>query len=228
MWRRSRRLAWSGESGFALMETVAALVLLEIIAMAAVGLITVSLTTEGNSRQRVLAEQIAASQIEAIRQLPYTSVGLVNGNPGGTVAATKSISIGALSATRDDADPVGDRRHPERVRHEGGLQARHGDDQPSERREATDAADDLRRPGEPGLVRRPEQGDRPGAGDGHGNQPARGRRAREPADRSERAPERHHRRERHGRLSRADREPGERRAGLLRPRGHSAHRATAR
>ena len=100
MWRRSRRLAWSGESGFALMETVAALVLLEIIAMAAVGLITVSLTTEGNSRQRVLAEQIAASQIEAIRQLPYTSVGLVNGNPGGTVVASKPISIGALSATQ--------------------------------------------------------------------------------------------------------------------------------
>jgi hypothetical protein len=99
VWRRSRCLAWSGESGFALMETVAALVLLEIIAMAAVGLITVSLTTEGNSRQRVLAEQIASSQIESIRQLPYTSVGLVNGNPGGTVLATKTISIGALSAT---------------------------------------------------------------------------------------------------------------------------------
>ena len=47
----------------------------------------------------MLAEQIAASQIESIRQLPYTSVGLVNGNPGGTVVASKSISIGALSAT---------------------------------------------------------------------------------------------------------------------------------
>ena len=83
------------------METVAALVLLEIIAMAAVGLITVSLTTEGNSRQRVLAEQIAASQIEAIRQLPYTSVGLVNGNPGRHGRRrSKSISIGALSATQ--------------------------------------------------------------------------------------------------------------------------------
>ena len=99
MRRRSRRLAWSGESGFALIETVAALVSSRSSRWPPSGLITVSLTTEGNSRQRVLAEQVAGSQIESIRQLPYTSVGLVNGNPGGTVVATKSISIGALSAT---------------------------------------------------------------------------------------------------------------------------------
>ncbi|MFI5101405.1 MAG: hypothetical protein ACHQE5_12980, partial [Actinomycetes bacterium] len=76
-----------------------ALVVLEIVGMSAVGLITSSLTVEGASRQRVLAEQLASSQIESIRQLPYTSVGTVNGNPGGTVAATTNIAVGALKAT---------------------------------------------------------------------------------------------------------------------------------
>lgn len=95
--RLLRRLRRDG--GFTLIETVVALVVLEIVGMSAVGLITASLTVEGGSKQRVLAEQIAASQIESIRQLPYTSVGTVNGNPGGTVAATIPIATGALKAT---------------------------------------------------------------------------------------------------------------------------------
>ena len=80
-----------------------ALVVREIGGMAAIGRITTSLTVEGFSKQKVLAEQVAASQIEAIRQLPYTSVGTVHGNPGGTVQPTVAISTGSLSGTETTA-----------------------------------------------------------------------------------------------------------------------------
>jgi Tfp pilus assembly protein PilV len=99
VWRIPRRLRWGGASGFALLETVIALVLLEIVGMAAVGLISVSLRVENYSKQGVLAEQAAASQIESIRQLPYSSVGTLDGNPGGTVQPTMAISMSGLSAT---------------------------------------------------------------------------------------------------------------------------------
>jgi Tfp pilus assembly protein PilV len=99
LWRIPRGLRCGDVSGFALLETVIALVLLEIVGVAVVGLITVSLKVESNSRQGVLAEQAAASQIESIRQLPYSSVGTINGNPGGTVQPTTTVSLNGQSAT---------------------------------------------------------------------------------------------------------------------------------
>ena len=98
MWRIPRRLRCSDVSGFALLETMFALVLLAVIGMALVGLVTVSLRVESYSKQRVLAEQAAANQIETIRQLPYSSVGNVNGNPAGTVQPSATISLSGLSA----------------------------------------------------------------------------------------------------------------------------------
>jgi Tfp pilus assembly protein PilV len=98
-WGIRRRVGCDGESGFALLETTLALVLLEIVGMGAVGLITVSLRVESYSRQGVLAEQAAANQLESIGQLPYSSVGTVAGNPGGTVQPSTTISVNGVSAT---------------------------------------------------------------------------------------------------------------------------------
>lgn len=73
--------------------------ILTIVAAPLVAVLTTSITSQKSSRERTLAEQTAMSQIENIRSLPYTSVGIVGGNPSGTLAATQSIVKPGLNAS---------------------------------------------------------------------------------------------------------------------------------
>jgi type II secretory pathway pseudopilin PulG len=87
------------ERGFSMVEIVIALMLFEFVAAGIVGLLTSSSAATTLARQRTLAQQAALGQIESIRSLDYSVVGLVNGNPPGSVAATANVSTGGLSAT---------------------------------------------------------------------------------------------------------------------------------
>ncbi len=87
-------MASLGEAdGFALLETVFALAILAAVMAAIAGLLTSGMVAVSFSRQRTVAEQVAAGEIEAIRQMDYTSVGTVNGNPGGPLPVSSTISI---------------------------------------------------------------------------------------------------------------------------------------
>ncbi len=75
------------------------MVLFLMVATALVTTLTSSISSHKLSRQRTIAEQVARDQIESIRRLPYDQVGLVSGNPPGTVDATETVSVSGLNAT---------------------------------------------------------------------------------------------------------------------------------
>jgi prepilin-type N-terminal cleavage/methylation domain-containing protein len=87
------------ERGVTLLEMVVGMVLLGIVTTPLAGVMTASVKAHRGSQERTIAEQAASEQLEAIRALPYTSVGVVNGNPPGTIVASKPVSAPGISAT---------------------------------------------------------------------------------------------------------------------------------
>src|SRR5262249_45158279 len=98
-WRLVRSTALPNSDGFTLAEVVFGLAIFLIVATALGGLLPPSVITYGQSRERTLAIQSAMDQIEQIRHMPYASVGVTNGNPPGTLQATRSIAASGLKAT---------------------------------------------------------------------------------------------------------------------------------
>ncbi len=94
-----RRPRLRGESGFTLIEAVFAMVLFAGLAAAMAGLLTSAVSANKLARQRTIADQAAMEHIEMIRRLDYDDVGIVLGNPPGTVAATTAINLTGLDAT---------------------------------------------------------------------------------------------------------------------------------
>ncbi len=94
-----RRGARAGDGGFLLVETLIGMVLFAVISVATMAVLTSGIVSQGGSRQRTLAEQLAGQELERIRQLPYASVGLVSGNPAGSLAATTDLTSSGLAAT---------------------------------------------------------------------------------------------------------------------------------
>src|SRR4051794_34402427 len=66
------------------------------------GVMLASVAQQKSSHERTLAAQTAQTEIESIRSLPYDSIGVVNGNPSGSVAASvpaAQLGIQGLDAT---------------------------------------------------------------------------------------------------------------------------------
>ena len=82
----SRRASVKSEDGFGLIELVVASTLFIVVSAPLTGVLLASITQQKLARERTLAAQTAETAIEAVRALPYESVGLQNGNPSGTVA----------------------------------------------------------------------------------------------------------------------------------------------
>ena len=82
----SRRASVKSEDGFGLIELVVASTLFIVVSAPLTGVLLASVTQQKLARERTLAAQTAETAIEAVRALPYESVGLQNGNPSGTVA----------------------------------------------------------------------------------------------------------------------------------------------
>jgi prepilin-type N-terminal cleavage/methylation domain-containing protein len=96
--RLARRIARC-RSGFTMIELLAAMTILTIVAAPLLGVLTASVASQKRSRERTLAEQTVMSQIETIRSLPYSSVGVPSGNPSGTLTASQAIDKPGLHAT---------------------------------------------------------------------------------------------------------------------------------
>src|SRR5581483_5009526 len=89
------------EAGIGLVEVVAALALFAIASTALTDVLTSSVNAHGFATQQSLGQEAADAQIENIRALPYDSVGLVNGNPPGSVVVSQPAS--ALGVAKLDA-----------------------------------------------------------------------------------------------------------------------------
>jgi type II secretory pathway pseudopilin PulG len=86
------------EGGFTVVEMLLAMMLFLIVSAPLAGVLSATAASQKLSRERTLAQQTAMGQIEAIRALPYASVGTVNGNPPGTVVAARIVNVTGLSA----------------------------------------------------------------------------------------------------------------------------------
>jgi prepilin-type N-terminal cleavage/methylation domain-containing protein len=91
----------SAEDGFGLIELLMAMTMFAVVSAPLAGVLLASISQQSLSKERTLAAETAQSAIEAIRALPYNSVGLQDGNPTGTVLPTQPAS--AFGVTGLDA-----------------------------------------------------------------------------------------------------------------------------
>jgi type II secretory pathway pseudopilin PulG len=90
------------EAGFGLIESVMAMSMFAVVSAPLAGVMLASVATQKTSHERTLAVQASQTQIEQIRALPYDSVGVLNGNPAGTITAAvpaSQLGIQGLDAT---------------------------------------------------------------------------------------------------------------------------------
>jgi len=101
------------ESGFTLVEVIAAMVIFLVVSTAAIGMLLVAIRTVRENADRVQAANIARSQVDAMRFLGASAIpkGLVLGSPSGTdprfsVATTSSwVGLNQTTSACDAAAP---------------------------------------------------------------------------------------------------------------------------
>jgi type II secretory pathway pseudopilin PulG len=92
----------SAEDGFGLVELLMAMTMFAVVSAPLAGVLLASVSQQKLSKERTLAAQTAQTAIETIRALPYSSIGLQNGNPTGTIVPSQtanSFGIDGLDAT---------------------------------------------------------------------------------------------------------------------------------
>lgn len=88
-----------GQAGFTLVEALIALVLFVAVAAAVAQLLGSAIVHHGIAKERTVAQQAAQDQLESIRELDYDDVGVVAGNPPGTIVASKSVTLSGVKLT---------------------------------------------------------------------------------------------------------------------------------
>jgi type II secretory pathway pseudopilin PulG len=86
-------------AAFSLIETVVAMTLFALVGASMMNVLTSATVADGLSRQRSIALELAQQQIEYIRQLNYSDVGTVGGNPPGSVPSSQKKQVLGLSYT---------------------------------------------------------------------------------------------------------------------------------
>ncbi|MFN8108815.1 MAG: type II secretion system protein [Thermoleophilia bacterium] len=81
------------QSGFALIEVLISIIILAVVATAVLQGFAAASGQVARSRTDTQAAQIAQGQMEALHRLTYDNVGLVNGNPTGTVSPTGTKTV---------------------------------------------------------------------------------------------------------------------------------------
>jgi prepilin-type N-terminal cleavage/methylation domain-containing protein len=89
--RIARRLRH--EAGFTLIEVLLTAVMLAIISAPISAILSQGAVIAKMARERTGADQLAQTQIESLRSIPYTQVGIANGNPAGSLAASTSTTL---------------------------------------------------------------------------------------------------------------------------------------
>jgi prepilin-type N-terminal cleavage/methylation domain-containing protein len=95
IWRRLLRAA-GRQAGITLIEVVIAIAIFAIVATSLIGVISSATASDGLSRQRTIALELAQQQVEYIRQLSYKDAGIDGGNPGGVVQKTQDKKVTGL------------------------------------------------------------------------------------------------------------------------------------
>ncbi|MGE5416851.1 MAG: type IV pilus modification PilV family protein [Acidobacteriota bacterium] len=81
------------QKGFSLVELLVALMILVMAVITFVPLFEYMAKASGNNKYQSEAAEIAASELEYIRSLPYDSIGLKFGSPSGDIKATETYEV---------------------------------------------------------------------------------------------------------------------------------------
>jgi type II secretory pathway pseudopilin PulG len=94
---RRLRCAARRQAGITLVETVVAIVLFGIVSTGLITVLASATIADGLARQRSIALELAQQQMEYVRQLNYSDIGTVGGNPPGVVLISQSKTVSGLS-----------------------------------------------------------------------------------------------------------------------------------
>jgi prepilin-type N-terminal cleavage/methylation domain-containing protein len=81
------------QRGYTLIELLVALFVFSIAFVALYGLLVSSITLLGQNKAKLGAVSLVEEQIEYVRSLPYSGVGVVLGNPSGPIPATATTTL---------------------------------------------------------------------------------------------------------------------------------------
>lgn len=82
----------SRRDGFVLIEALAAIFVLTLLGVALFSVATIIIKTSLRNEYVVVAQRLAANDIERIRLMPYDTVGFINGTPDGLLADNESLN----------------------------------------------------------------------------------------------------------------------------------------
>lgn len=99
----------SYNKGFGLIEVVIATFVIGVVAVGIASLITLTLKSSHDGQRRIIATALANEKMEMVRNLPYSSVGMVDGVPSGPIVSTEVVSRnGADYTVRTDIRYIDD------------------------------------------------------------------------------------------------------------------------
>ncbi len=82
---------FKNEKGLTLIEILVSLFVIMLLGLSVYGLIILSLNVTSDNKMYIEALNIANQQMEQVFNLPYDSVGLIDGNPEGVLSNYKTV-----------------------------------------------------------------------------------------------------------------------------------------
>jgi len=82
--------------GMTLIEVIVAVALFVTLFLALLGILRVSLQLSALAKAKAVAVELASTQMEYLRGLPYASLGTVGGTPSGTIPQTSTSTVNGV------------------------------------------------------------------------------------------------------------------------------------
>ncbi len=87
------------DKGTAILDSIVAIALFAVLFVGLFGLLQVGVKTVTVHKARAGALTLARSEIESIRSLDYSAVGVQGGNPSGNVVSSKTVVLNNITYT---------------------------------------------------------------------------------------------------------------------------------
>ena len=189
------------QAGFMYLEVLLGILLLAIVAGGVIEGFAAASSQIGKTRLDVVASKLALQHLEDIRNMSYSTVGTVGGNPPGTIPTSQTQTVNGTTYTVQTSIKYVDDPASRPAAHLRRLQVGHRRGDPAAVGRAAGHRDDDRRPAQLRLHGGPV--DRGGHRRRRGHAPAAAEHDRHDRRRPVGDPLRPHQRERHGRVRRA-------------------------
>ena len=87
------------DEGFSILEVAIAGAIFMLVSLGFLTMMMAATKTYVSSRDRTLGQEVATEQLEQARRMPWDQLGLVGGNPPGTIPASQSLVVDASGFT---------------------------------------------------------------------------------------------------------------------------------